>query len=143
MSVAGNAILYKRAGGYQNTKLHGYLMAASFGLALFGWYVIYSNKSASGKMHNTSWHAWVGLACIGLYTLMMLSGLLALHPDYGRYKANKTIRKHVRKAHTLAGRLATGLGFLACAMGWYTMKGEYSTMVLSLPIIAFAWLLLR
>merc|ERR1712196_108379 len=104
-------------------------MSATCVLALFGWYVIYSNKERMGKMHNTTWHAWVGLACIGMYALMLLNGIVALHPDFGKFNTHKTIRA----VHSYAGRLGTALGFLACAMGWYTMNGQRATVALCVP----------
>ena len=36
-AVAGNAILFKKAGGYRATKIHGCLMGCCLLLALFGW----------------------------------------------------------------------------------------------------------
>src|SRR4051812_17504446 len=57
---ATNAALIKRIGGYNNTKLHGYLMLAAIICALFGWYVIYTNKEMSKKNHLTTYHAQLG-----------------------------------------------------------------------------------
>eukprot|EP00658_Telonema_sp_P-2_P079535 TRINITY_DN770_c0_g1_i1.p1 TRINITY_DN770_c0_g1~~TRINITY_DN770_c0_g1_i1.p1 ORF type:complete len:143 (+),score=31.60 TRINITY_DN770_c0_g1_i1:229-657(+) len=90
--LAGSAILFKKQGGYTNTKLHGVLMAAAVAASLFGWYVIWSNKEMSGKLHNTSWHAWGGLLCLGIYGTLALVGVVALHPDFGILTQHKAIR---------------------------------------------------
>ena len=49
VALAGNAVLIKKIGGYENTKKHGYIMVAATMLAIFGWFVIYSNKNMQGK----------------------------------------------------------------------------------------------
>ena len=55
VSLAGNAALIKKKGGYANTKTHGNLMCAAVLLAIGGYYSIYSRKEMLGKPHVTSW----------------------------------------------------------------------------------------
>jgi hypothetical protein len=58
--LAANAALIKKVGGYENTKIHGYMMSGAVALAAFGFYVIYSNKEMSSKAHFTTLHGKVG-----------------------------------------------------------------------------------
>eukprot|EP00397_Hematodinium_sp_SG-2012_P060724 GEMP01079444.1.p1 GENE.GEMP01079444.1~~GEMP01079444.1.p1 ORF type:complete len:122 (+),score=14.53 GEMP01079444.1:34-399(+) len=58
--LAGNAILLKKIGGYQNTKYHRYLMMLCTASMCFAWYVIHTNKEMAGKQHRTTWHGWLG-----------------------------------------------------------------------------------
>lgn len=37
VALAGNATLIKKIGGYENTKLHGYMMFGAVALGMFGW----------------------------------------------------------------------------------------------------------
>ena len=104
-----------------------------------GRYVIYSNKAIIGKPHNTSWHAWLGLSCLGMYAIMGGMGALALDPDLGQLKTNKTIRLF----HKLCGRVATVLGWVACLVGWYNLKGLNSTITLGIMVAAASWYLLK
>ncbi|CAJ1458745.1 unnamed protein product [Effrenium voratum] len=60
VALMGNAVLVKKIGGLQATQIHGHLMNAGTLVCAFGYYVIYSNKEANGKPHNTSWHGKLG-----------------------------------------------------------------------------------
>ena len=55
VSLAGNAALIKKKGGYANTKTHGNIMCAAVMLSLAGWFVIHSRKEMLGKPHIQSW----------------------------------------------------------------------------------------
>lgn len=111
--LASNAILIKRIGGYNNTKLHGYLMGAAVVAALFGWYAIYVNKEMSKKQHLTTLHAQLGLVAILGYIGLGLFGSVALDPEWGMFKTNQTFRA----LHKFAGRLMTALAWIVCVMG--------------------------
>ena len=56
VAFAANAILIKKAGGKQNTLMHGYIMGSTVLLAGFGYYVIYINKEISKRPHLTTSH---------------------------------------------------------------------------------------
>lgn len=47
-------------GGYDNTVLHGNLLALAFVLMLGGYAAIYVNKERAGKLHNQTLHSWIG-----------------------------------------------------------------------------------
>jgi len=97
----GNAILFKKAGGRENTKYHGYLMIITSICMAFAWYVIHSNKDAFGKPHRTSWHGFLGTAVLLLFFALGLGGQLLLEPDARcRYLASK----FVRASHRFLGR---------------------------------------
>lgn len=59
VTLAGNAVLIKKVGGYENTKMHGNLMFIAVILAGFAWYVIYTNKNMQHKEHLTTYHGKV------------------------------------------------------------------------------------
>lgn len=113
VAFAANAALIKKIGGYENTKMHGYLMSAACALGGFGWYVIYSNKEMFGKPHLYTLHGKLGAAVMVGYLSLGVFGALALHPDFGILKTNKTIRF----AHKWGGRVLTALAWLACVAG--------------------------
>ena len=111
--LAANATLLKRIGGYNNTKLHGILMFCAIIIALFGWYVIYSNKEMSHKAHVTTLHAKLGVGVLLGYVGLGLFGTVALDPQWGQFKTNKTFRF----AHKIAGRLMTAGAWIVCVLG--------------------------
>lgn len=127
-SLSASAAIVKKRGGYENTKLHGTLMLVATLLAGFGWYVIYSNKEILGKAHLTSWHAWIGLACLVAYIKLFLVGLAGLHPDFGIKKTNKSLRF----AHKWGGRAATGLAWISAIVGFNNMHSNQ-------PLLQFAF----
>lgn len=118
VALASKAVLVKKKGGYLRTKIHGNLLTLGLAVALFGWYVIYTNKNAKGSPHNTSWHAWVGVTALLSWVGLAIVGLLALHPDFGALKS----KKKIRFAHKWGGRFATAMGWLACFMGFAKMN---------------------
>lgn len=113
IGLALNGALLKKIGGYDNTVNHGKLMNLGVVVGLFGWYVIYSNKELYGKPHLTTPHAKLGVVVMLGYLGLGAVGLLALHPDFGFLKTNKT----VRFAHKWAGRAMTLLAWLVCVLG--------------------------
>mmetsp|Transcript_12481 Transcript_12481/g.18863 ORF Transcript_12481/g.18863 Transcript_12481/m.18863 type:complete len:202 (-) Transcript_12481:77-682(-) len=137
--IAGYSILTKKDGGYVNTKLHGYFMMAAVLLALFGWYVIYSNKEMYGKPHVVTLHAQIGVAVMLGYIGMTIFGLVALWPDGGIFKTNKT----VRFLHKWFGRVLTGLSWVCCVYGFNTIESrpEYQ-MMFAIPLAIFAYFVL-
>jgi hypothetical protein len=113
VSLAGNAALIKKIGGYENTKTHGYMMSGAIALASLGFYVIYSNKEMFGKPHFMSIHGKLGVTVLALYFAIGAFGAIALHPDFGIMKTNKTLRT----VHKFAGRTATATAWFCCVLG--------------------------
>jgi hypothetical protein len=113
VALAGNATLIKKIGGYENTKMHGILMSTAIAVASFAWYVIYSNKEMMGKAHLMTLHGKLGAAVMVSYFGLGIVGSIALHPDFGVLKTNKTIRF----AHKWGGRVVTALAWTSCVLG--------------------------
>lgn len=111
--LASNAVLLKKIGGYENTKTHGLLFGMAIAVAAFGWYVIYSNKEMSGKMHLTSTHSQLGMVVLAGYLGLGIVGAVGLHPDFGQMKTNQSLRL----AHKWSGRLMTALSWYVCVLG--------------------------
>lgn len=111
--LAANATLVKKIGGYENTKIHGYSMSAACALAAFGWYVIHTNKDMAGKAHLLTIHGKLGVAVLISYLVLGAFGAIALHPDWGIMKTNKTIRT----THKYAGRVMTAISWFVCVLG--------------------------
>jgi hypothetical protein len=136
----GPATLMKKVGGRVATKYHGYGMAMGTLAAMFGWYVIHSNKDANGKPHFTTVHGKVGFACLIITLASAMGGSVFLDPDFGLMKASKRIRG----VHRYAGRGILALAAVASLMGWWTVvKGDLVTMLLiAAPLPALGWALL-
>lgn len=113
IGLAINAAMIKKIGGYENTVNHGILMNLAVALGLFGWYVAYTMKEMKGKAHLTSTHAQLGVVVLVGYLSLGVAGLLALHPDFGLMKTNKTVRAF----HKWGGRFLTGLAWYVCVTG--------------------------
>lgn len=113
VALAGNAALIKKIGGYENTKAHGIMMWGAVAAASFAWYVIYTNKEMLGKAHLMTIHGKLGFAVMLSYFGLGLAGGVALHPDFGIMKTNKTIRF----AHKWGGRVVTMLAWTCCVLG--------------------------
>ena len=134
--LALNAILIKRIGGYENTKMHGILMFISALLAAFAFYVIYTNKSMRNKPHFTSTHGQGGLLCLVLYFGIGLVGFLGLHPDFGFLKTNQNIRF----AHKWAGKVAVAIGLLSLIFGFGKVQENIFIQALfGLPLCVFGY----
>eukprot|EP00931_Biecheleriopsis_adriatica_P005894 TRINITY_DN107370_c0_g1_i1.p2 TRINITY_DN107370_c0_g1~~TRINITY_DN107370_c0_g1_i1.p2 ORF type:complete len:206 (-),score=42.06 TRINITY_DN107370_c0_g1_i1:33-608(-) len=135
VALMGNAVLVKKIGGLRATKIHGYLMGAGSFAALFGWYVIHSNKEAMGKPHITTWHGLFGIICLIATFVMAVSGSSLLDPHIGLMKTSKL----VRAIHRNSGRALMGAAFVASAIGWSTVqKQEWLPVVLfSIPLLVF------
>lgn len=103
ISIVANATLIKKIGGYENTKIHGYLMSTTIVLASFAWYVIYSNKEAFHKPHLTTIHGKLGAIVMISYFTLGLFGAVFLHPDFGLMRTNKLLRT----THKWFGRIGT------------------------------------
>lgn len=116
--LAINATLIKKLGGAVNTRMHGQLMIASFLIGLFGYYVIYTNKEMKGKPHLTSWHGKLGATVMIGYGLVGLFGGVALHPDWGMFKTNKTFRI----THKYVARVLIALAWIDCVLGELTFQ---------------------
>lgn len=116
VSLAGNATLIKKIGGYDNTKTHGIVMSVAIAVASFAWYVIYSNKEMLAKAHLMTVHGKLGALVMVSYFGIGLVGALALHPDFGVLKTNKTIRF----CHKWSGRVLTALAWACCVLGQFS-----------------------
>tara|TARA_B110000305_G_C19349280_1_gene593384 strand:+ start:232 stop:783 length:552 start_codon:yes stop_codon:yes gene_type:complete len=128
--VAGSQI--KKDGGYANTKLHGTLSALGSLCCFSSFYVIWSNKNVYDKPHFTSYHGQLGLAINVVMLTLGLVGSLALHPDFGQLKTNKTIRY----LHNRTGKITIVLTLLAMVSGLikrHTMIGYF----IALPVFMF------
>jgi hypothetical protein len=137
--LASNAALLKKIGGYNNTKLHGMLMGAAIALSLFGWYVIYTNKEASGKKHLTTYHGQIGCGVLLGYIGLGLFGSVALDPQWGQFKTNKTFRA----IHKFAGRVMTALAWVVCVLGFATMQKElWKQAVFGVPLLIAGYFVL-
>ena len=111
--LASNAIMIKKIGGYENTKMHGILFFTALACAFFGWYVIYSNKEMGGKHHLTTLHGKLGVGTLLGYLGVGIFGGVALHPDWGLLKTNQSLRA----LHKWAGRVTTALAWYVCVLG--------------------------
>ena len=82
-------------------------------LSLAGCYCIYRNKEMNGFGHLKSNHAWCGLGvminCIGVG----MAGGIFLHPDFGMYKNNKTLRA----VHMWAVRITLIAAWMTAVLG--------------------------
>jgi len=130
--LAANAALIKKIGGYENTKIHGYLMSAAVVMAGFGFYVIYSNKDMMNKKHFMTLHGKLGLAVTVSYLMIGLFGAVALHPDWGVFRTNKLYRS----AHKWGGRALTAASWYCCVLGFMTMQSElWKQALFGVPLV--------
>lgn len=130
--LATVAILYKKVGGYENTKLHGILMTLSTLAASFAFYVIYSNKNTYNKPHFTSTHGQSGLAIMISYWSLAMVGFLGLHPDFGFMRTNKT----VRMVHKRFGQVVSVSAWLSCIFQFMKMVPSVFTQILLVAPLA-------
>ena len=136
--LAPVAVLFKKVGGLQNTNMHGNLMAGALLAGLFGWYVIYTNKTKLGKEHNTSWHGQLGVAVMLGWAALSFAGFAFLSPSFGLLKTSKLIRA----VHKYVGKALMILAALVSFLGWYTLgfnKSYTAILVFAAPtaIITF------
>lgn len=136
IALSGNAVLYKKIGGYENTKKHGFLMLAATFMALFAWYVIYSNKTMQGKKHLTSIHGKMGMFVLLGNFAMALSGALGLNPDWGFLRTNRQIRL----IHKYSGRIVSSTAFISCVLGFMNIEKDLSNRLLyGLPLLGLGY----
>jgi len=139
LALASAGIAAKRERkGRVNTMMHARAMLLATALSLGGWYVIYRQKQMLGKPHNTSYHSTAGLASIGAFCALSVSGVAGLHPDVGLLRTSGL----VRSVHRLGGRAAASVSFAALASGTATIAGAPVAAALSLFLIGIAWTLL-
>ena len=117
----GIAAVTKKLGGYTNTKIHGMLASFGYVLALGGLAAIYHNKNLWGKAHFTSTHGKIGIAVMGCTLAPLLAGAVALHPDFGIDKTNKTIRK----IHKVFSRILMAIAWGNSLYGLYGLRKEH------------------
>lgn len=136
VALSGNAVLIKKIGGYENTKKHGLLMLMATVVALFAWYVIYSNKNMQGKKHLTSVHGKIGVFVLLGNIALALSGALGLNPDWGFLRTNKQIRL----IHKYSGRIVASTAYISCVLGFMTIEKElHKRLLYGLPLICFGF----
>lgn len=139
VAFMGNGVLVKKIAGKTNTKIHGWLMTIGTVAAVFGWYVIYSNKEASGKKHITTWHGLLGVISLLGTCSSAVGGFVGLHPDFGLM----TKSKWIRLIHRYDGIAMVVLAFVVCVMGWATVQKQevMPVMLFGAPLALFAWAL--
>jgi cytochrome b561 len=71
-------LLSEKAKGWKVTA-HWFLQSLGLFAAAFGFIAVYYNKDLFSKPHFMSWHAWIGLAAIGMTILQVGMGLGTKH----------------------------------------------------------------
>ena len=116
----GQAVTIKKVGGYDNTKMHGYVMFAASVVASVGAYVIYSNKESYGKEHFVSLHSVLGGSLLMMALPYPVIAWIAYNPDNGKLKTDK----NARWAHKMSGRGVLLLAYATIATGMYTIEQD-------------------
>jgi hypothetical protein len=136
IALSGNAVLLKKIGGYENTKKHGFLMLAATLMALFAWYVIYTNKKMQGKKHLTSIHGKIGMFVLVGNIAMALSGALGLNPDWGFLRTNKQIRL----IHKYSGRIVAATAYISCVLGFMNIETDLQKrLIYGVPLLCLSY----
>mmetsp|Transcript_9959 Transcript_9959/g.17450 ORF Transcript_9959/g.17450 Transcript_9959/m.17450 type:complete len:198 (+) Transcript_9959:65-658(+) len=131
-----NAVLIKKIGGLENTRMHGKLLTLASLSMFFGTYVIWSNKELYNKPHFMTYHSWTGLAALGGMLGLLIGGTFLLHPDYGLLKTSSILRK----THKYSGRAIMALAWGTCVSGFYTMQPSLAlTIAFSAPLVAASY----
>ena len=78
-----------------------------------------------GKSHLTTWHSWFGISAFVGYVGLAFAGAIGLHPDFGVFRTNKTIRT----LHKWSGTALTFVGWTACVLGFVTMENNFTQQV--------------
>ena len=137
------AIVYKSpkfgGGGKENAIMHGNLMSGAALIGVAGWYVEHLSKEAAGKAHITSYHAWSGLVCLFFFVTGSIGSYIALNPDTGSLKTNKT----VRATHKLSLRAAIALAFITILTGFSQIAGTMETGLLGAGLLALGLMVLQ
>ena len=82
----------------------------------------------------------VGMVAIVGFVGLDVVGMLALHPDFGVLRTNKT----VRTAHKYGGRVVMATGYAACVMGFNKMNpNQIHQAAFGAPLAIAALVLLR
>lgn len=131
-----NAVLLKKIGGYDNTKLHGILLTVSTLCAGFAFYVIFSNKSTYNKPHFTTTHGQGGIAILIMYLALAIVGFIGLNPDWGVVRTNKQIRF----IHKWLGKAVASLTWLSCIFQFIKVcPNVYAQIAFVLPLAIFGF----
>ena len=127
--------LYKTLGGYQNTKLHGNLSFLGSLCLSVGVAAIYQNKENNDKPHFTSQHSQYALYLLAVIFFLLLNGLFGLHPDWGKVKTNKNIRK----MHHWGGKfLLVGMCYMCYDGSVKIIKDNQMRMAFAAPLVFLA-----
>ena len=132
----GMGAITKKLGGYANTKTHGVLSGVGYLMAVFGFVAIYHNKNLLGKAHFQTTHGKVGLSIMVLMMAPLAAGLIALHPDFGVDKTNKTIRM----MHKYFARILMALAWGNCMYGVYGMRKEHPLELFAYGLPLMFWM---
>jgi Eukaryotic cytochrome b561 len=120
LTFSGVSILTKKMGGAANTRMHGYLMFVAGGTAIFGGYVIWSNKEIYGKPHLTTPHGQFGALTLTGFATYPLIAWISYNPDNGYLKSNQLARKF----HKYSGRLTVLMGLVTSAFGILSLEKD-------------------
>lgn len=135
--LQGISVLYKKVGGADNTRFHGYLMGAATALGAFAGYVIYSNKEMKAKPHLTTYHGKIGAAVLLGFLGLAIVGYFALSPDWGALRTNKQLRF----VHKYTGKVLILLSWVAMMLHINSMYA-HSVVIqagFGLPLVVFAY----
>ena len=72
----------------------------------------------SDKAHNTTWHSWVGVACLAFHNLQLLGSLYSLWPN----KPRTAIPRYVVTLHKYGGRVLFLSSLVAMHLGFYKLR---------------------
>jgi hypothetical protein len=96
-------------------------MMTAMAAGLFGWYVIYSNKTLLGKEHATSWHGQMGVATMVLWIFLAGGGAVLLDPVFGIMKGStlyRRIHKYTGESYTVRLSFCLSACLSACLSVW-------------------------
>ena len=116
LGFMSNAIFFERWGVDHWT--HMILQLICVTCTDFAWYVIYTNKNMAKKNHNTSWHSWIGVACLVLNNIQCISSMYSLWPN----KSRKDIKPIDITLHKWGGRIMFIAILVTMHMGFYKMR---------------------
>merc|ERR1712154_430239 len=111
-----NAIFFEKFGRFHWTHLILQLFCAM--CVNFAWYVIWTNKEMAKKNHNTTWHAWIGVACLAMNNLQCVGSAINLWPS----KPKKDRKPMDITLHVLGGRILFIAIMLTLHLGFYKLR---------------------
>ena len=91
----------------------------------FAWYVIWTNKAALGKNHNTTWHAWGGVFVLFLTNAQCILSSFSMWPGKSIIERAKD-----RDLHILGGKVTFFSALITTSVGYYKLR-SYSMIQLA------------